>query len=52
MYNVYERKGSKGRKQRKSRENDEEELSCIHFTVGSDHENGPPPPSPPTSADE
>ncbi|KAL9279386.1 putative transcription factor NAM family [Arabidopsis thaliana] len=53
VYNVYERKGSKGRKQRKSREGDDEELRCIdHFTVGSNHETGPPPPSPPTSADE
>ncbi|KAG7559413.1 NAC domain [Arabidopsis thaliana x Arabidopsis arenosa] len=53
VYNVYERKVSKGRKQRKSREGDDEELRCIdHFTVGSNHETGPPPPSPPTSADE
>jgi len=52
VYIVYERKGSKGRKQRKSRGRDDEELSCIHFTIGSDHETGPPPPSPPTSADE
>ncbi|CAA7031449.1 unnamed protein product [Microthlaspi erraticum] len=52
VYNVYERKGSKGRKQRKSKRRDDEDLSCIHFTIGSDHETGPPPPSPPTSADE
>ncbi|XP_006288429.2 NAC domain-containing protein 41 [Capsella rubella] len=54
VYNVYERKGSKARKQRKSRDMDDEDLSCsIHFIVGSsDHETGPPPPSPPTSADE
>jgi hypothetical protein len=52
VYNVYERKGSKGRKQRKPRGRDDEDLSCIHFTIGSDHETGPPPPSPPTSADE
>ncbi|CAH2072801.1 unnamed protein product [Thlaspi arvense] len=53
VYNVYERKGSKGSRQMKSRKrDDEEDLSCIHFTIGSDHETGPPPPSPPTSADE
>ncbi|KAL1188969.1 NAC domain-containing protein 83 [Cardamine amara subsp. amara] len=53
VYNVYERKGSKGRNQRKSKGRDDEELSCIQFTVGSsDHETGPPPPSPPTSADD
>ncbi|KFK25634.1 hypothetical protein AALP_AA8G140100 [Arabis alpina] len=49
VYNVYERKRSKVSKQRKSRK----DLSCIHFTVVSDHdETGPPPPSPPTSSDE
>ncbi|KAJ0243467.1 NAC domain containing protein 84 [Hirschfeldia incana] len=53
VYNVHERKASKGRRQRKSRgEYDEEDMSCIDFTIGSDHETGPPPPSPPTSADE
>ncbi|ESQ41357.1 hypothetical protein EUTSA_v10014659mg [Eutrema salsugineum] len=53
VYSVYERKVSKGRMQRKAKgRDDEEDLSCIHFTIGSDHETGPPPPSPPTSADE
>ncbi|CAN6865198.1 unnamed protein product, partial [Brassica oleracea] len=55
VYNVHERKASKGKRQRKSRGRDdaeEENLSCIDFTIGSDHETGPPPPSPPTSADE
>ncbi|KAF8052658.1 hypothetical protein N665_1523s0013 [Sinapis alba] len=54
VYNVYERKASKGRRQRKLSRGryDEEDLSCIDFTIGSDHETAPPPPSPPTSADE
>ena len=53
VYNVYERKASKGRRQRKSRgRDDEEDLNCIDFTIESDHETGPPPPSPPTSSDE
>ncbi|CAF2347795.1 hypothetical protein BRARA_J02048 [Brassica rapa] len=53
VYNVYERKASKGRRQRKSRgRDDEEDLNCIDFTIESDHETGPPPPSSPTSSDE
>ncbi|CAH8328078.1 unnamed protein product [Eruca vesicaria subsp. sativa] len=49
VYNVHERKASRGRRQRRY---DEEDLSCIDFTIETDHETGPPPPSPPTSADE
>uniref|UniRef100_A0A1J3F341 NAC domain-containing protein 68 n=1 Tax=Noccaea caerulescens TaxID=107243 RepID=A0A1J3F341_NOCCA len=52
VYNVYEGKVSKGRKQRSSRGRDDQDLTCIRFTIGSEHETGPPPPSPPTSADE
>ncbi|CAN6974573.1 unnamed protein product [Brassica oleracea var. botrytis] len=49
VYKVYKRKEPKGRRQRKSRVRDAEEEE---FTIGSNHEFGPPPPSPPTSADE
>ncbi|KAJ0260914.1 NAC domain containing protein 84 [Hirschfeldia incana] len=49
VYKLYKRKESKGRRQRKSRMKDAEEED---FTIGSNHEIGPPPPSPPTSADE
>ncbi|KAJ4908408.1 NAC domain containing protein 84 [Raphanus sativus] len=54
VYKVYKRKESKGRRQRISegRDHEEEDLNCIHFTIGTDHETCPPPPSPPTSADE
>ncbi|KAF8118093.1 hypothetical protein N665_0006s0093 [Sinapis alba] len=47
VYKVYKRKESKGRRQRKSRVRDEED-----FTIETNHETCPPPPSPPTSADE
>ncbi|KAF2611341.1 hypothetical protein F2Q70_00007398 [Brassica cretica] len=49
VYKVYKRKEPKGRRQRKPRVRDAEEEE---FTIGSNHEFGPPPPSPPTSADE
>ncbi|CAF1697361.1 hypothetical protein HID58_050616 [Brassica napus] len=49
VYKVYKRKEPKGRRQRKSRVRDAEEKE---FTIGSNHEIGPPPASPPTSADE